>query len=258
MMTSSRSPMEPRAALHRVIGDELRARITDGRLPIGAPLPSEAELCREFSVSRGPVRQALSALRAEGIIAGGQGAVAHVVGSVPTQSMTSFLSFSEWAQSTHRRPGQRTVELARRAANEEVAAALSVPVGELVVEIIRLRLLDDVPVMVERTAFTLEAGRHLFDFDTDSGSIFAHLKGNGVELVAARHTFDAVTAAGLDAELLEVPECTPLLRELRITSTGAGVPVEYSDDRYLPGKVTFTINNTAASNGSVIRLIPED
>ncbi len=91
-----------------------------------------------------------------------------------------------------------------------MAAALSVPVGETVVEIIRLRLLDDVPVMVERTAFTLEAGRHLFDFDTDSGSIFAHLKGNGVELVAARHTFDAVTAAGLDAELLEVPDCTPL------------------------------------------------
>lgn len=257
MMTSSRSPLEPRAALHRVIGDELRARITNGRLPIGAALPSEAELCREFSVSRGPVRQALAALRAEGIIAGGQGAVAHVVGSVPTQSMTSFLSFSEWAQSTQRRPGQRTVELAKRAATEEVAAALSVPVGELVVEIIRLRLLDEVPVMVERTSFTLEAGRHLFDFDTDSGSIFAHLKGNGVELVAARHTFDAVAAEGIDAEMLDVPSGSPLLRERRITSTGAGVPVEYSDDRYVPGQVTFTINNTAASGSSVVRLVPD-
>lgn len=257
MMTSSRSPLEPRAALHRVIGDELRARITDGRLPIGAALPSEAELCREFSVSRGPVRQALAALRAEGIIAGGQGAVAHVVGSVPTQSMTSFLSFSEWAQSTQRRPGQRTVELAKRAATEDVAAALSVPVGELVVEIIRVRLLDEVPVMVERTSFTLEAGRHLFDFDTDSGSIFVHLKGNGVELVAARHTFDAVAAEGIDAEMLDVPSGSPLLRERRITSTGAGVPVEYSDDRYVPGQVTFTINNTAASGSSVVRLVPD-
>ena len=140
---------------------------------------------------------------------------------------------------------------------EEVAAALSVPVGELVVEIIRLRLLDEVPVMVERTSFTLEAGRHLFDFDTDSGSIFAHLKGNGVELVAARHTFDAVAAEGIDAEMLDVPSGSPLLRERRITSTGAGVPVEYSDDRYVPGQVTFTINNTAASGSSVVRLVPD-
>ncbi|MCM1011674.1 MULTISPECIES: GntR family transcriptional regulator [unclassified Brevibacterium] len=249
--------MEPRTALHRVIGDELRARITDGRLPIGAAVPSEAELCREFSVSRGPVRQALSALRAEGIIAGGQGAVAHVVGSIPTQSMTSFLSFSEWAHSTNRTPGQRTVELAKRAANQDVALNLGVPVGELVVEIIRLRLLDEVPVMVERTAFTLDAGRHLFDFDTDSGSIFAHLKANDVELVAARHTFDAIGAGEVDAELLDVPVGSPLLRERRITSTGSGVPVEYSDDHYLPDQVTFTINNTAGAANSVVRLIPD-
>ncbi|RBP68179.1 GntR family transcriptional regulator [Brevibacterium sanguinis] len=257
VMTSSPHPADRPRALHEKIGEALRARIADGSLAIGAPVPSESELCREFSVSRGPVRQALSALRAEGIIAGGRGAVARVVGSVPTQSLTSFLSFTEWANSTGRRPGQRTVEVAKRVAGDEAAALLHLEPGEPVVDLLRLRLLDEEPAMIERTSFAYDIGRHLFDFDTDAGSIFAHLSACGIDLVAARHTFDAVPADDVDAELLGVGVGTPLLRERRLTSTSAGRPVEYSDDRYLPGKVTFTVNNTVAAPNSVIRLIPE-
>ena len=59
--------------LHRTLADELRTRIRSGAIGVGEALPSEAELCREFSASRGPVRQALAALRDEGLIGGGQG-----------------------------------------------------------------------------------------------------------------------------------------------------------------------------------------
>ena len=71
--------------LHRTLADELRTRIRGGALGAGALLPSEAELCREFSTSRGPVRQALAALRDEGLIGGGQGRRPVVLDTVPAQ-----------------------------------------------------------------------------------------------------------------------------------------------------------------------------
>ena len=52
-------------------------RITDGDWPPGFQLPSEAELCREFGTSRGPIRQALAFLRSEGAVTGGTGAPSH-------------------------------------------------------------------------------------------------------------------------------------------------------------------------------------
>lgn len=53
-------------ALHEKIADSLRERIRLGELPVGAVLPSESQLCAQWQASRGPVRQALAALRADG------------------------------------------------------------------------------------------------------------------------------------------------------------------------------------------------
>ncbi|MFC0581578.1 GntR family transcriptional regulator [Micrococcoides hystricis] len=244
-------------ALHAQIADALRERIATGALPRGASLPSEAELCKEFQVSRGTARQAIAALRAEGLIMVSRGKPPRVVGTVPSQELSTFLSFSEWAKSSGRTPGQRTLETARRLVSPAAAAALGLDQEEAVVEVLRLRTLDEVPVMVERTTFIMEAGRHLFNFDPDSGSIFAYLSSQGVDLHAARHTFDALNADSTDAKLLEVEEGTALLRETRVTFSADGVPLEYSEDRYLPGSVTFTVENTMQNRTAVVRALPQ-
>lgn len=211
---------------------------------------------RDFEVSRGPVRQAIAALRSEGLIAVTRGRPPRVIGTVASQSLSSFLSFSEWAKSTHRTPGQKTLETARRPASDAAADALDLKPGEPVVQVLRVRSVDDKPVMVERTTFVLEVGRHLFDFDPDSGSIFAHLRSCGVELVTARHTFDAVAAEETDADHLGIEVGTPLLRERRITFDPSGIPLEYSEDRYLPSEVTFTVENTQPNRSAVVRALP--
>ncbi|MFD5766316.1 GntR family transcriptional regulator, partial [Streptomyces sp. NPDC127049] len=84
--------------LHRSIADELRRRIRRGDLGVGESVPSEAQLCEEFSASRGPVRQALATLRDEGLIGGGQGKRATVLDAVPAQPFESFLSFTRRAE----------------------------------------------------------------------------------------------------------------------------------------------------------------
>ncbi|HEY0807179.1 MAG TPA: winged helix-turn-helix domain-containing protein, partial [Pseudonocardiaceae bacterium] len=53
--------------LHEQIAADLRRQIMSGELPVGGALPSEARLCEQWHGSRAPVRQALAALRAEGL-----------------------------------------------------------------------------------------------------------------------------------------------------------------------------------------------
>lgn len=234
--------------LHRAVADELRRRIRSGLIAVGRPLPSEAELCQEFSASRGPVRQALSALRDEGLIGGGQGRRSVVLDSVPAQPFDSFQSFTRRAELTGHVPGQRLQEIALRRADPLTAAALQVEPDALVVQLVRLRLLDGQPAMLERMTYVEEVGRPLLDADLDAGSIYALLIARGVDLHGARHTFDAVAADALDAELLGVAQGHPLLRERRLTTDSAGTPLEWSEDRYRSDVATVTVTNTRSTS----------
>ncbi|MCK2216966.1 GntR family transcriptional regulator [Actinomadura sp. ATCC 31491] len=239
--------------LHERVAADLRRRISSGELPVGAAIPSESQLCEQWEASRGPIRQALATLRAEGLIGGGRGKPPVVRSQSMPQPIETFLSFSRWVRLMGRAPGQRTLEIARRPAGPEVCDALGLEEGEPVVQLLRLRLMDGVPAMVERTTFTWPVGRLLFDFDCDSGSVFAYLSSRGVDLSRARHVIDAVGADPTDAGLLEVAPGAPLLRERRQTSTGDGEPVEFSDDRYRPDLVSFTIDNSQQAHPALLR-----
>lgn len=67
------------APLYRQVVQSLRESIGSGQFPVGERLPTEDALCRTFGVSRHTVREALRALRAEGLIESRQGAGTTVV-----------------------------------------------------------------------------------------------------------------------------------------------------------------------------------
>lgn len=240
--------------LHQRLSEELRDRIRNGDWPEGSAVPSEAALCQEFGLSRGPVRQALATLRAEALITGGRGRQPIVRASTPSQSFSTFMSFTEWALSMKMQPGQRTLEVSRRPAPAEIAIKLEIAEGESIVAVSRLRLLDEEPTMLEMSYFVLEVGRLLFDFDTDSGSIFHHLRGAGVDLYSGHHVIDAVAATAQDAQHLSIPAGAPLLRERRITSSSTGQPLEYAEDRYRPELASFAVDNTLPQRTALHRV----
>jgi GntR family transcriptional regulator len=239
--------------LHEQIADDFRRRIASGELPVGTRLPSEARLGEQWNGSRAPIRQALAALRAEGLIGGGRGKPPVVRRQTLSQPFDTFLSFSKWAADVGHTPGQRTAEIARRPAPAEIADVLGLDVGEPVVQLVRLRLLDGQPVMIERTSFVERYGRLLFDYDCDSGSIYAYLISRGLQVGIARHVIDAVGADDTHAGLLGLAVGAPLLRERRLACTISGAPFEYSEDSYRPDIVSFAIDNQPHSQPTLVR-----
>jgi GntR family transcriptional regulator len=235
-------------ALYRKVAEDIKAAITAGGYAAGTRLPSESELAERYSVSRGTIRQAFAALRADGVIASRRGARRVVIGGPRVQSFGELLSFSRWARAMGETPGGKVVSLIRRPATPTEAERLAIAPETLIYYLTRVRLLSGRPVMVERGAFPDQVGVLLAGMDLEYGSVTERLEEHGIVFADAEHVIDAVPATAEDARLLGVSPRLPMLRERRHTTDLAGAPVEWSDDRYLGSAVAFSVHNSVAVN----------
>src|SRR5689334_2626915 len=76
-------PLAPTKNLTVKLVDVPSAEITGGKLPPGARLPTEQEMMASFGVSRTVIREAVSALRSEGLVTTRQGVGAFVASELP-------------------------------------------------------------------------------------------------------------------------------------------------------------------------------
>ncbi len=78
--------------LTETVEDALRQRILNGVLKPGDKLPTEQKLTQEFQVSRTVIREAVSGLKADGLLKSRQGAGVFVCKPVPQDDAMTFLS----------------------------------------------------------------------------------------------------------------------------------------------------------------------
>ncbi len=76
-------PVTPPRNLTREIAERIADDITNGKLPPGARLPTEQRMVAAMGVSRTTVREAVAALRADGLVITRQGAGAFVAADAP-------------------------------------------------------------------------------------------------------------------------------------------------------------------------------
>jgi GntR family transcriptional regulator len=208
----------------------------------------------QFGVSRGTIRQARSALRADGSIAGTQGRKLFVRGTPLTQPLGELASFTSWVRSLGKEPGGLVVSFEQGQAYPTDAAALSLEVGEPVWRLERVRSADREPLLIERTVFPEAIGALLYRVDLGEHSVYEQLARCGVTVAWARHLLDAVNAAPHDAHLLGIPIGSALLRVQRHAFDVDGRPVEWSDDRYRGDRLNFAVENRAGDTGLVRQL----
>lgn len=80
--------MSKKEKVSQIISSELMKLIETGKYPPGSRLPTENELAAQFGVSRAPIREALSVLKAAGLVTSRQGGgnfVEEFTGSISLQ-----------------------------------------------------------------------------------------------------------------------------------------------------------------------------
>ncbi|MET3567034.1 GntR family transcriptional regulator [Leifsonia sp. 563] len=236
--------------LYREIAEDLGARILQGEFAAGTSLPSENRMAETYGVARGTVRRALALLRARGDLTSRQGSSWVVAAARQGQEFDELRSFAQWARSRGMTPGGQVVSLQTAPARVAERRRLHLDEGDEVLRVVRLRTLDGRRVMLERTTYATWMIPIIQSLSPREASVVQVLFDRfGIVTGQADNTLDATAATSEDAQLLGVRRSSPLLRLRRESSDAGGRPIEYGEDRYVPGTVAFQVHTrlTAAA-----------
>ena len=217
---------ESSSPLYHQLMQRISADIERGTYPVGSRIPPEHELEELYQVSRVTVRRALAELTSEGLLERKQGKGTFV--SVPgiQQNLKSLHSFHDSCRLNGMAPGTDVIHVRETTADEADAEELKVKRGTRVLEILRVRKADGVPVVLERNRFSM-AYAYLQDQDL-KGSLYGVLRDFGVEPKLALHDVAIRFADKEEAELLDIEEGTPLIQLHEVIFDQRGRPLHNS------------------------------
>jgi GntR family transcriptional regulator len=212
------------------IEQALRARIASSSP--GDPLPSDAQLCEEFGVSRMTARNAVQRLTHEGLVTRVPGRGTFVAEPLARRRAESLVRFSAEMRRRGRRPSSRLLVRRLREPTPAEREQLRLREGEHVVAVVRVRLADDQPVAVESATIPGACAPAVLDADLERGSLHAALVAAGREPAGGRSSIAAETAGERDATLLGIAPGSALLVERRLIVDVDDNPLELTESRY--------------------------
>ena len=223
--------------------EALRDRIVTGALAPGAQLPSEAEICRTFSVSRTTVRQALAELLNEGLIRKEKGRGTFVAQPKIQERLVERLTgFYEDMVAQGLRPRTKILERGVIAAPPSIAALLEMDSGSPVILIRRLRMVNNEPLLLVVTYIPQALCPGLLEEELEEQSLYSVLeKKYGLHLARGRRYIEAVAATEQEAQLLGVPRGAPLVYLRSVTYLADGRPVEYYEAKHRGDRSRFEV-----------------
>ncbi|MEU7135238.1 GntR family transcriptional regulator [Streptomyces sp. NPDC046261] len=217
-------------ALYQQVAAEIRNAIAAGEIPPGSPLPSESRLIERYKVSRPTIRNAISALRSEGLIE-----VIHGKGSYVRALPTPTLTIE---QTIHQDAGTYALGHAWQQAEEpatyrSTTTAITGPMlelaeGEAVFGTDRLLVDPETGTRALHRLiipFCVAEGTPLADApDTEPEQIYALLAEAGHELTWTE-TVSARMPKPDERTTLDIPEATPVIHSTRVTRSAVTGPL---------------------------------
>jgi len=203
----------------------------------GDTVPPERELAARFGVSRETVRQALHELLVEGRIERrGRGTV---VSRPKLVQPLSLKSYTEGAAERGRVPGRLPVTWEDIPASAEMAEALAISTGDTVMHVERVLLADGQRIGLESTYLPkVRFGSFTETFDP-STSLYAAVRGTGVEFGSAIERIETVLPSPREAALLESTTAMPMLLLSRRSLDVNGRPIELVRALYRGDRIAF-------------------
>jgi len=207
----------------------LRQRIEQGELKPGGQVPSESELCGAFDVSRTVVRQALKDLTYEGLVVRKKGKGTFVPERKISESLVQRLTgFHQDMVERGLTPTTTILKQSVIPASEKVGGYLNLPPDTPVVELERLRFVQDEPIVLVTTFLPLSLCPEVAHADLSRQSLYAYLEREyGLVIARGRRVIEAVVASDYEAQLLRVLKGSPLILLDSVSYLGDGTPIEY-------------------------------
>ena len=139
------------------IANILRERILNGTYPVDSFLPHQTELVKEFNVSRMTIKKAVNILTVEGLVYSKQGMGTKILNSSFWDKDDDLYRFNQYQGLTsdfkndERTLTSQVILFTVIFPSEEIAQRLAVDTQTPIYQIIRLRLVDNQPFVLEHT-----------------------------------------------------------------------------------------------------------
>jgi GntR family transcriptional regulator len=230
--------VEALVPLHERVRHQLAGDVAAGIYRRGTRLPSERDLCTRLNVSRVTLRRALTQLADDGLLTPSHGRGWYVAVEPVGEPANVLISFSAMARAQRLTPSSKVLSQQIRPADLDEATELGVAPGADVLDLRRLRMLDDLPVALDRSRVPVAmVGGGLADYDFARGSLYAVLTEAGAAPQRADYSVEALPADAEQARLLDLEPGQPLLVTRQVTFAADGRVIElggiiYRGDRY--------------------------
>ncbi len=146
----------------------LRDRILQGEWAPGDGIPAESALAQSYGVALGTIRQALSLLVEDGVLQRRHGKGTFVTKGVDGASMMRFFRFRGVDDASSDAPQSRILSSRLRPATTTEANVFGIPKGAQILQLERLRSLNQEPCLLETIVLPLPLFGKLVDSDTDA------------------------------------------------------------------------------------------
>jgi GntR family transcriptional regulator len=223
----------------------IRHEIESGNWVADQKLPSEAEFCERFTISRTVIRQAIKELQSEGYLSTKKGKGTFIArpkiieGFV--QSLTGF--YDEMVGRGYK-VATHILKQELSPAPRAVADALDIEPDSPVITLSRLRLLDDEPSVYVTTYIPRELCPELLEADLENKSLYEFLeqRGCGLMIHEGRRYISVSLASEYEASLLHVEKGAPLIELDSVTYLEDGRPLEYFHALHRGDRTKFEVH----------------
>ncbi|GAA2015814.1 GntR family transcriptional regulator [Catenulispora yoronensis] len=215
-------------------------QLIDAAAP-GTGLDSERDMAAALGVSRPTVRAALQELVDSGHLVRHQGRGTFTNPRKIDQALTGDPATGLAAPSAEGVWTSQVVSFKTSAAGASRATRFGLSANELILRVIRVRVVEEEPMAIERIDVPAALVPGLRPADMESGNFYHLLRDrHGIAVSEAVQTMEPTVANPEQAELLDVDVYAPLLLIERTTKDSAGRVVEFAQSVYRGDRYRIT------------------
>ena len=220
----------------------VKRNITAGTLGPGELLPSEAELCKTFNVSRSTVRQAIGSLETEGLVVRKQGRGTFVAEPKMRRKTENVYSLTSEISSMGLTPSSTLVEFEVMEPTPDITRVLELSTQDTAVyRFTRIRNVDGEPLILETSFYPQYIYPKLTRELLRTHSFYSLLYEVGIAPASAVDSYEAVVLGREEAEMLGCKPGSCAFSVQRRTRTETGMIYEYTQSLIRADRVTLDI-----------------
>lgn len=230
--------------LYYQLAERLREKIEAHELQAGDQIPSERELGEQFGISRMTARQAITYLARKGTLVIKPGVGTFVAEPKLAYDALHLLGFTEEMMAQGRVVTSQVLEQLTVAPPPVVARRLDMAENARALKIVRLRLEENVPLLLETIYLPAHLCSGLEKQNLEVKSLYALLEQRyRLKLKRSHQTLEATTANDYESHLFGIEPNTPMILSEGVTFTDQDVPVEYFKAVYRGDRFKFELES---------------